>query len=193
MANHSNMPISPPPLRGARPDVPPAYLSNGLIGLRVGCVPPHDGLAMVQGLVGRDPVMRVEAFARAPYPAAGAVAIVRSVEADDELAPLATAYTVDAVPGRTYVLRQLASLVPSQLHEQPDLQALRLAAMGRIIGFDTLREENRRAWADIWTSRVRLLGTDERWQAIVDASFYYLQASAHTSSLFSTAMFGLAY
>src|SRR5256885_2976615 len=92
MANHPDLPISPPPLRGARPDVPPAYLSNGLIGLRVGCIPLHDGLAVVQGLVGRDPVMQVEAFARAPYPAAGDLAI--------------DGHRLSAVPGRASFVEQ---------------------------------------------------------------------------------------
>ncbi|HXM56199.1 MAG TPA: hypothetical protein VOB72_12480 [Candidatus Dormibacteraeota bacterium] len=60
MANDQGGPISPPPLREARPGAPPAYLSNGLIGLRVGCVPVHDGLAVVEGLVGREERAAIE-------------------------------------------------------------------------------------------------------------------------------------
>src|SRR2546423_13426746 len=101
MANHSKMPTPPPPLRGARPDVPPAYLSNGLIGLRVGCVPLRDGLAIVQGLVGRDPVMQVESFARAPYPAAGDVAI--------------DGHRLSAVPGRAEFVDQRHDFASGEL------------------------------------------------------------------------------
>src|SRR5437660_6240338 len=97
----SGRPISPRPLREARPDVPPAYLSNGLVGLRVGCVPLHDGLAVVQGLVGRDPIMQVEAFARAPYPAAGDLAI--------------DGHRLSAVPGRARFREQRYDLSCGEL------------------------------------------------------------------------------
>jgi hypothetical protein len=68
-----------------------------------------------------------------------------------------------------------------------------MASMAAQIGFDRLREANAEEWADIWRGRVVLLGADRRWQALADAAFYYLHASAHRSSLFSTSMFGLAY
>src|SRR3979411_1908361 len=65
------MPISPPPVRTWRPEYIPAYLSNGLIGLRVGPIPLIEGLAIVNGLAAIDPVEQGEAFARGPYPIAG--------------------------------------------------------------------------------------------------------------------------
>jgi hypothetical protein len=68
-----------------------------------------------------------------------------------------------------------------------------MAFLGSTRGFDELRDENRLAWAEIWKGRINLVGADRRWQGIADASFYYLHASAHQSSLFSTSMFGLAY
>jgi hypothetical protein len=40
---------------------------------------------------------------------------------------------------------------------------------------------------------VKLVGADARWQGLTDAAFYYLHASAHHASQFSTSMFGLAY
>jgi protein-glucosylgalactosylhydroxylysine glucosidase len=69
------VPISPPPLTQWRPDFLPAYLSNGLIGLRVGHVPLFYGVAMLSGFEGLDPETRVEAFARVPYPLAGDIRI----------------------------------------------------------------------------------------------------------------------
>ena len=79
------------------------------------------------------------------------------------------------------------------MHAEPDRQACRLVSIGWNRGFDGLRTANVEAWTEIWRSRIHLVGASQRWQAIVDAAFYYLQASAHPSSLFSTAMFGLAY
>jgi hypothetical protein len=65
--------------------------------------------------------------------------------------------------------------------------------IGALLGFDELRRANRAAWAETWKGRPVLAGADRRWQAMTDAAFYYLHASAHSSSLFSTSMFGLAY
>jgi trehalose/maltose hydrolase-like predicted phosphorylase len=314
-------PISPAPVSGPGEGVIPAYLSNGLLGLRATRIPMSGGVCMVSGLVGRDPIAKVEAFARAPYPIAGDIAIdgvrlserparvevdeqrydfgcgelrtrlrlrgdgvearvdvvtfcsrtqptlivqrtrvevtaecglemsagvdpagiaggwrlrslvtpgstepmvdgyarwdphgaftgcgiayvtrfdggdglERHVEDLDETGPIRTVYAVRARPGRAYVLDHVASLMSSQAHQQPELQAHRQAWMGADVGVDKLRDDNRAAWTTIWDGRVRLLGAEPRWQAITDASYYYLQASAHASSLFSTAMFGLAY
>src|SRR5215469_13075043 len=61
-------PFSPSSITEYRPEYLPAYLSNGLLGLRVGRIPLVDGLCMVDGLVERDPVEDGEGFARAPYP-----------------------------------------------------------------------------------------------------------------------------
>jgi hypothetical protein len=81
-------PISPPPVTQWRPDYLPAYLSNGLIGLRVGHVALCDGVAMVSGFEGLDPSTGVEAFARAPYPLAGDVRIGRVALSDPRRAVL---------------------------------------------------------------------------------------------------------
>src|SRR5256884_4667264 len=315
------MPISPPPLRRWRPDYIPAYLSNGVIGLRAGPIPLIEGVAIVNGLAAVDPGETGEGFARGPYPiggdleidgarlsrlpgqselveqaydfasgelrsrfrfrsgettatvevltfcsrslptvvlqdvqvrvdrpcrlvitakvdptgisgawraretttpdadkpvvdgsmlwethgglsACGAAYITsfdggdgfeRRREEHDVLAPLSTSYAVQARPERRYVLHQYTSLVPSQAHHEPHRQATRLVGMAAQRGFDQLRDENRGAWAEIWKGRIKLIGADQRWQAFADAAFYYLHASAHGSSLFSTSMFGLAY
>src|SRR5438270_6616772 len=314
-------PISPPALSEWRPEWIPAYLSNGLIGLRVGTIPLIEGLCIVNGLAAVDPVEQGEAFARGPYPIAGDLeldgrklsrvprearlieqrydfscgeltsrfafraerstatvevltlcsrslpslvlqevrievdrpakltitakvdpseiegrwmsretatpgsdkpvvdgsmlwethgglatcgaayltefdggdGVERRREEHDQLAPLSTSYRVDARPGRQYVLRQFTSLVASQMHQEPHRQAARLAGMAIRRGFKKLREENAGAWEEIWKGRIRLVGADPHWQAAADAAYYYLHASAHSSSLFSTSMFGLAF
>ena len=303
-----------------RPEYLPAYLSNGLLGLRVGRIPLLDGLCMVNGLVERDPVEDGEGFARAPYPLwgdvvvnghglswhpeqatfveqvydfscgelrtrfrfqpestavqaedlvfcsrtlptvvgheirvavdaecdlvisgglnpvgipgrwisrrtqtpgtdvpvvdglmewetsgglstcgaayvtrfEGAEGVERRVEDVDTRAPLQTSFSFRAHPGRVYVLRQLSCLLSSRLHSEPDRMAARLTFLAATRGFDALRRENQAAWRDLWRGRLVLRGAEKRWQAIADASFYYLHASAHASSIFSTAMFGLA-
>src|SRR3954452_17220308 len=68
-------PISTPrAIGGGRFEVP-AYLSHGLVGLRVREVPFHDGLCMVNGFAGEDPEKGIQAAARAPYPLAADVSI----------------------------------------------------------------------------------------------------------------------
>lgn len=314
-------PISPPPVRRYRPEYLPAYLSNGLIGIRAGKCPLTEGVAVVSGLAAIQPQDKVEGFARGPYPFAGDIEVDREklsarpdllrfvsqeydfsrgelltrlrfvvgdVGADIEIlsfcsrsrptvvaqettvrvdaacdlgltakldpsgidgrwlsrevgipttekevvdgsllweppgavsrcgaaywtelvgephakmsrddktdrAPLATTYRLRARRGRRYALRQLASLIPSDMHSEPDRQAVRMTSMAAQDGFELLREANAREWEEIWRGRIVLLGADARWQAMADAAYYYLHASAHRSSLFSTSMFGLAY
>jgi hypothetical protein len=314
-------PISPQPVTEYKPEYIPAYLSNGVIGLRVGRIPLVEGLAIVNGLAAVHPVDQVESFARAPYPVAGDITInrlrmsehlertrfieqrydfstaeftsrfayeVEGVRADaelvvfcsrtmptlvlqelrvtvsgdcdlsiavgldpsgiagawkkretrtpgaehtvvdgsllwethgglstcggayvstfegpedvkrereeqDVLAPLRTIYSLRAKAGATCVIRVISSLVPSQSHAEPHREATRLAAVGANIGFDRIRDDNRRAWRELWRGRVVLVGAGRRWQEMTDAAFYYLHASAHHASLFSTSMFGLAY
>jgi protein-glucosylgalactosylhydroxylysine glucosidase len=311
-------PISPPPVTEWRPGFLPAYLSNGLIGLRVGHIPLLYGVAMLSSFEGLDPATRVEAFARVPYPLAGDIRIGRvalcdpgravlreqqydfscgelrtrlgfqadgasaeveiitfcsrtqptmalqqvSLTVDDDCevtmsaiidardvpgdwghkrpgamdtppewadgpfswrsmgglgrcglawgnmffgadrfdrrsahdaARLTTDYTFSAVRGRTYRLVQGASLVPSVMHSQPQLQASRLAEAAKLRGFDALRQDNRAAWDWLWEGRLVLEGAPARWQAIADAAYYYLQTSVHGSSPSSTSVFGLSY
>ncbi|MDQ2674998.1 MAG: glycoside hydrolase family 65 protein [Chloroflexota bacterium] len=64
-------PINPPAITQDGRDDLPAYLSNGLIGLRVLDIPIRSGVAIVSGLAGRHPVAQVEAAAEAPYPLTG--------------------------------------------------------------------------------------------------------------------------
>jgi protein-glucosylgalactosylhydroxylysine glucosidase len=69
------MPISPASVKEFRPEYLPAYLSNGVLGLRVEQFPQLGGLVIVNGFAGIDPTSGVEAFARAPYPVAGNVTV----------------------------------------------------------------------------------------------------------------------
>lgn len=64
-------PINPPRVTVEEADELPAYVSNGLIGLRILTRPLTPGIAIVSGLSGRHPVAQVEAAARAPYPLSG--------------------------------------------------------------------------------------------------------------------------
>jgi protein-glucosylgalactosylhydroxylysine glucosidase len=107
-------------------------------------------------------------------------------------ADLATDYAVRAYPGRRYRLRQMASLVPSVMHHDPDREAIRHAARAAHDGFETLRKENRAAWAELWQGRILVDADDQRWQELADAAFFYLNTSVHASAPSSTSIYGLA-
>lgn len=318
MRDSQTGPISPPPAKGALGNDLPAYLSNGVIGLRLRETVVHSGMAVVGGFVGVHPERGVEAIARAPFPfgvdlaidgvwASDAPQAVEPVEQVHDFAtgelttrvtlilggrrldveamafcsraqptivvqeitvtadaacqldwrsfvdtrglggrlevlrletpgeavnigdgalrwegeggisrcglafasevstdsergqtrghPLAAAITTHRLrlaAGRPVRLRQIVSLVPSALHAQPDYQAVRLLARALDVGFDALRAENRRCWADLWKGRIRLVGAERRWQALADAAFYYQNTSVHAASSCSTSIFGLA-
>lgn len=314
-------PISPPSVSGAGGKDLPAYVSNGVIGLRVRCQPLQAGMALVNGYAGENPERRIEAAAPAPYPLAADIAVdgawlsdlghqvsdleqaydfataeltsrfvfsvqnrrvhvsvltfasredptlvcqeitlkvdgacdlqfragistpgvagrglrfMRDTPGEDvrhsdgsllwesvgglgrvglayvteltggqsaEVDPkrpaldgggLFSVYALRGASGTTYRLRQITSLVPSALHTRPDEQAARMVAKAKFDGFDTLRQENRAAWDELWKGRINLVGAEPRWQALADAAFFYLNSSAHPSSCASTSIFGLA-
>src|SRR3954454_3897430 len=66
-------PISPEPVTDGRADHLPAYLSNGVVGLRVREVPFRAGVATVSGLEGDHPIARIASVPPVPYPLAGDV------------------------------------------------------------------------------------------------------------------------
>ena len=316
-----NQPISPPPAIGRVDRELPAYVSNGLIGLRVRPVPLFQGMALVSGFAGEHPERRIEAAAIAPYPLAGDIAIngvwlsdvphqVRDLrqtydfaageltsvftmeaggrvvqcdvltfasredptlicqeltvrpdggcdvqlrasvdasgiggralrhlretpgepepccdgallwESPGALGRVGCAYVTELCGGETtaaeparpalagerltstyafrarrgarYRLRQITSMVPDAMHDQPDQQAARMAAKARFDGFEAIRAENRNAWKELWKGRIRIVGADEKWQGLVDAAFFYLNSSVHPSAPASTSIFGLA-
>jgi hypothetical protein len=45
----------------------------------------------------------------------------------------------------------------------------------------------------LWRARIEIDGASPRWQAITDASLFYLLTSVHPASIASTSLFGLAY
>src|SRR4051794_24159568 len=65
------VPISPEVITGQRPDYLPAYVLNGVIGLRVREIPLLPGVAIVNGLTGIDPTEHIESTPYAPYPLNG--------------------------------------------------------------------------------------------------------------------------
>ena len=64
-------PISPPPVRGGAGNELPAYVANGVVGLRVRAMPLAAGLTLLSGYSGEHPQRRIEAITVAPYPVAG--------------------------------------------------------------------------------------------------------------------------
>ena len=311
-------PCSPVVVEGPGDDNLPAYLSNGLIGLRVLQVPLQSGVAVVNGLAEAHESTEVEGTGRAPYPLAGDIQIggvrladfpaqVTSVRQRYDFTcgellstftfatPAATAEVqvvtfcsrthptvaaqrvairvdrrcdlelaaridVNGVPGRVqgsldqagddrgavvaglhwetnggvmtcgtavavafsdptaaarvatfntqagtivthgcaaradtwYVMTQMAAMVPSLVHEQPHREAARLATDAARLGFDVLRQRNRECWAELWRARPILHGADRGWQELADAAYFYLNTSAHGSSVSSTHIFGLS-
>jgi len=316
-------PISPPPLCAPRPGYLPAYLGNGLIGLRCPPIPFLDGTAMVNGFAGIDPSDGVEGFSRVPFPLAadleidgvrlssarehvrfveqaydfetaelrttleytpdgasarlvvttfcsrtlptialqqleveldravdvrlivgldptgvpgvaeyragsagrdtahepdailvwhspgsvslcglayrsqldgvGGAEVDRRVRRHDQRGRLSTAYAFRARRGRRYVVHQATSLVADLGHPHPDDEAARLQAQVAAMGWDAVREANRAAWRELWRSRIVIDGASKRWQAVTDASLFYLLTSVHPSSIAGTSLFGLAY
>ena len=63
-------PLSPPPVKGAGRRELPAYVSNGVIGLRVREIAVSPGMALLSGYTGESEDRRIEAAAVAPYPVA---------------------------------------------------------------------------------------------------------------------------
>src|SRR4051812_11804751 len=61
-------PLSPPPVRDYRPEYLPAYIANGIVGMRAGRIPFRNGTAIVNGFAGLDPNDGLEGFARVPFP-----------------------------------------------------------------------------------------------------------------------------
>ncbi|WP_122469028.1 glycoside hydrolase family 65 protein [Brevundimonas lutea] len=133
------VPISPKPVSGARDGELPAFVSNGLIGLRIREQPLAAGVAIVSGVAGLHPERRVEAAAPAPYPLAADLAIdgvwlsdqpwsVTELEQSYDFASgELTSRFVFAAPGAsvrvevlTFASRSAATLVLQEIRVIPD-------------------------------------------------------------------------
>ena len=68
-------PISPPPVVGSAGNELPAYMSNGVVGLKVRDNPLTPGMALLSGFSGEHPERKIEAAAFAPYPVAGDICL----------------------------------------------------------------------------------------------------------------------
>src|SRR6185295_8216802 len=123
----------------------------------------------------------------------GSADATRSETKADERGMVATAWTFRARAGRPYRIRQMSSLVPSIAHPHPADHAARLLALAMDKGWERMREDQRIAWQELWRARIEIDGADRRWQAITDASLFYLLTSVHPASIASTSLFGLAY
>jgi trehalose/maltose hydrolase-like predicted phosphorylase len=124
---------------------------------------------------------------------AGDAGAARSTSTSDDRGRFSTTYQARARRDRRYRVSLITAVVPELSHARPDEQAGRVAALGAKQTFDGLRRDNRRAWDDLWRGRIVLDGAERRWQAITDASVFYLLSSTHSASLASTSLFGLAY
>ena len=100
-------------------------------------------------------------------------------------------YTVKAQSGKSIRFQTIAAMVSDCYHPEPDLEAIRLASWGSLLGFETLREQNRAAWAELWKARVKVSG-DTDAQRVLDASFFYLHSSLHSSTRTGMPPFGLS-
>jgi trehalose/maltose hydrolase-like predicted phosphorylase len=68
-------PINPATVRGGGSNELPAYLANGIIGLRVRDNPLAAGMALLCGFSGLHPERKIEAAAQTPYPLAGNISL----------------------------------------------------------------------------------------------------------------------
>lgn len=68
-------PISPPPVFGSSAGELPAYVANGLLGLRIRAMPLSSGMALISGFTGEHPGRQIEAAAVAPYPVSADLAL----------------------------------------------------------------------------------------------------------------------
>src|SRR5438132_1437624 len=209
------MPISPPPVRRWRPEYIPAYLSNGVIGLRAGPIPLIEGVAIVNGLAAVDPVEKGEGFARGPYPIGG------DLEIDGT--------KLSRLAGQTEFVEQAYDFAAGELTSRFTLRSGETTATVEVLTFcsrslPTVALQEVQVRVDrpcrlVLTAKLDPTGISGAWRSretttpdadnpVVDgsmlwethgglstcgAAYNYLHASAHSSSLFSTSMFGLAY
>jgi trehalose/maltose hydrolase-like predicted phosphorylase len=100
-------------------------------------------------------------------------------------------HVLKARGGKVIRFQTIAAMVSSPYHPEPPLEAIRLASWGGLLGFETLRHQNRSAWAELWKARIKVTG-DADAQRVLDAAFFYLHSSLHASTLTGMPPFGLS-
>ena len=100
-------------------------------------------------------------------------------------------YTVRAGSGRPVRFQTVAAMVSQLYHPEPPLEAIRLANWAGVLQFEDLRNQNRREWSELWQSRVSVTG-DTDAQLVLDAAFFYLHSSLHSSTRSGMPPFGLS-
>lgn len=98
---------------------------------------------------------------------------------------------LEAMPEGTEI-QLVTSYVPSVMHDEPHNQAQRMIQLVAWQGIPQMREANRKAWESLWESRITIDGAGEKWQDVLDASFFYLMSSVSEFSPFSVSPYGLS-
>jgi protein-glucosylgalactosylhydroxylysine glucosidase len=104
---------------------------------------------------------------------------------------LSRTYILKARSGQAIRFQTIGAMVSSLYHPEPPLEAIRLASWGSMLGFEALRGQNRSSWAELWKARVIVTG-DADAQRVLDAAFFYLHSSVHSSTLTGMPPFGLS-
>jgi protein-glucosylgalactosylhydroxylysine glucosidase len=100
-----------------------------------------------------------------------------------------SAFKLTLQAGKTARFRSIAGIVTTAYDPQPDLEAIRVASWGAMLGWDELQAENRAAWKELWRGRIVVDG-DPTAQRALDAAFFYLHSSAHKDLLTGVPPFG---
>jgi trehalose/maltose hydrolase-like predicted phosphorylase len=100
-------------------------------------------------------------------------------------------FVLKAESGRNIRFQTIAAMVSDLYHPEPVLEAIRLAGWGEMLGFDYLQKKNRELWNDLWQARVKVTG-DTDAQRVLDAAFFYIHSSLHSSTLTGMPPFGLS-
>lgn len=144
-------PISPPAVREYRPEYLPAYLANGVVGLRCPRIPFREGVCMVNGLAGLDVSDGLEGFARAPFPLAADVSLdgirlsraehmVRFVDQryDFGTATLTTTldYRIGEATARLEVTQRCSHVLPTIVMQEIRVTVDRPADVTVVVGID---------------------------------------------------------
>ena len=96
-----------------------------------------------------------------------------------------------ASAGEKIIFTTYTSYVPSTMHSEPHLQAVRMIKMALWNGFDSIRKANKNAWTEIWKGCPVIKGADPRWQDVIEASYFYLYSTMHSSAPYGIAPYGL--